>query len=699
MRPENLHYIFSPVTRLKSVGPALAAAIARLSPIAPEGVPVIRELLFHMPTGLLDRRKTYPLRETPPGVIATFIVTVEAHDPPPRNSRGKKPYKVRCSNETGDLTLVFFNASADYLLRALPIGQTRVVSGMTEHFEYRLQMTHPDIIAPLSQIKDVQVVEPVYPLTAGLTHRRLAGIIRQALVDTPVLPEWIPGEVLAKNTWQGWNAALGKVHSPMEESDLLPGTPERMRLAFDEAFASQLHLARLKSNTRRRGGRVIAPPGKLRQAVLERLPFTLTDGQKQAIAQIDADIASGERMARLLQGDVGSGKTIVALFALLSAVEAGFQAAMMVPTELIAQQHARNFQRLCEGLGVNVVLLTGSVQGRAREEALSMIATGDAHIVLGTHALFQDSLLFANLALVVVDEQHRFGVAQRTALSKKADEATPPHLLQMTATPIPRSLAMTVYGHMDSTWLIEKPAGRQKVETRVIPLSRFEEVAQRLEPALARGEKIYWVCPMIEDDSLNLGDAAAVEERYKLFRKRFGDVAGMVHGRMKAEDRDAQMRRFAEGACRLLVATTVVEVGVDVPDATVMVIEQAERFGLAQLHQLRGRVGRSDKASSCVLLYSDAAGEEARVRLATLRESHDGLVIAEADLKARGGGDVLGTRQSGLPAFRFLSLSVHYPLIEAARAQAEQIVGRNPQLSGDEGNALQTLLGLFGYPV
>lgn len=681
MRPEILYYLFSPVTRLKGVGVSVAEALSRVLP--GEGRPLVRDVLFHLPTGLIDRRRSWPLREAPDGETGTFIVKVEAHQPPPRGRfGGRKPYKVLCANETGELTLVFFNAREDYLKQALPVGQARVVSGRVEHFDYRLQMTHPDIIAPPSQLKEVQRVEPVYPLTAGLTNKRLTGIIQQAMADAPALPEWL-GDVRGRPSWR---EALIRAHAPQSEADLLPDAPARERLAYDEMLAYQLHVALLRSRMQEKPGRIMQP-GTLRGALLKRLPFALTDGQLAALSEIDADMASGRRMARLLQGDVGSGKTVVALLAALTAVEGGAQAAIMAPTELIAQQHARTMADFLKDMDVRVALLTGSSRGR--EAALAAIASGEAQIVVGTHALFQEKVSFADLGLIVVDEQHRFGVGQRAALSAKGSA---PHLLQMTATPIPRSLTMTLYGDMDCSLLTEKPPGRQPIATRVVPLSRAGELMERLEAALARGEKAYWICPLVEDDGALLkDDVAAAQARFTEFKARFGAQVGMAHGRMKAEERQAALARFAEGEARLLVATTVVEVGVDVPDATIIIVEQAERFGLSQLHQLRGRVGRGEKPSFCVLLYSDRAGEEAAQRLSALRASEDGFHIAEQDLAARGGGDLLGTRQSGLPRFRFIDLRTQQKLIVEARKEALVALGNGLT------EPLGILMQLFGY--
>lgn len=697
MRPELLYPLFSPVTRIKGVGPQIAQALARVLEAEEGAPPIVRDLLFHLPGGLIDRRRTYPLASAPEGETATFVVTVESHHPPPRSRFGsKKPYKVICRNDTGDLTLVFFHASADYLQQALPVGGKRVVSGRTEKFDGCLQITHPDVIAPVSQLAEVQRLEPVYPLTAGLTNKRLAGIIQTALAGAPALPEWLPAEVVAREHFASWNETLKRAHAPQDEADLTPLSPARRRLAYDEILAQQLHLALLRGKGERMAGRVFAPSVKLRAQLLESLPFSLTGAQQSALAEIDADMASGARMARLLQGDVGSGKTLVALMAALSVAEAGAQAAIMAPTELIAQQHTETIRKFLDGLPVQVALLTGSVKGRAREETLAAISEGRARIVIGTQALFQEKVEFHDLALMVVDEQHRFGVAQRMALSRKG---AAPHLLQMSATPIPRSLTMTLYGDMDCSLLLEKPAGRKPVTTAVIPLSRAGELTERLRAALARGEKAYWICPMIEESEASLlaSDTAAAETRYRRFADIFGTQAGLVHGRMPPEAREAAMRRFAGGEHRLLVATTVVEVGVDVSDATIIIIERAERFGLAQLHQLRGRVGRGEKPSSCVLLYSDGSGEEARGRLSSLRESNDGFFIAEKDLQLRGGGDLLGTRQSGMPRFRFTDLLLHAPLIAEARAFAAKIARENNTLEGETGKSLKLLLGLYGY--
>jgi ATP-dependent DNA helicase RecG len=700
MRSESLNFLFSPITRIKGVGPATAKDLSRLLPAITareeNAVPLVRDLLFHLPVGIVDRRFTCPLREAKDGVIATFIVKVEEHQPPKRGS--KKPYRVLCSNDTGDITLVFFHANETWLKQSLPVGQERVISGKVEHFEFTLQMSHPDVIAPVSELANVQKIEPVYPLTIGLTSRRIHKIVMDALEKLPPLEEWIDKDTLTKHHWSDIKTALLNVHNPQSESDLSPDTPARSRLAYDELLANQLHLAQLRQNMQRQAGEKISGTGKLESELRKSLPYTLTKGQEQALKDIGDDMKSGHRMGRLLQGDVGSGKTIVALLAMLRAVEQGLQAALMVPTELIAQQHYEVISTLMKTLPVKVVLLTGSVKGGARADVLEGIASGKAQIVIGTHALFQEKVAFKNLALVVIDEQHRFGVEQRMALSNKGNL---PHILHMTATPIPRSLAMTLYGDMDVSLLKEKPAGRKPITTRALPAARFDKVVERLKAALERGEKAYWICPLIESGDDSDKDLAAAKHRFTEFKTRYGNIVGLIHGRMKKDERDEQMQKFVSGKTKILIATTVIEVGVDVRDATIMVIEQAHRFGLSQLHQLRGRVGRGEKPSACVLLYDEFAvarpsllmEEEipAATRLNILCETEDGFKISEEDLKLRGSGDLLGTRQSGGQRFVLVDLQHHLPLLMEANEQAGAMIKNNVT------PAQHALLQLFGW--
>jgi ATP-dependent DNA helicase RecG len=689
MRHPLLFHLFTPVSRVKGAGPSASEALMRLLPAATQraggGLPIIRDLLFHLPVGIIDRTQTYKLREAPDGVVGTFVVKIHDHVPPKNARYSKAPYKVVCGNESGEITLVFFHARPDYISKSLPIGAQRVISGKLEKFDFTLQMTHPDIIAPVEQLSDVQKPEAVYPLTAGMTSRKISKLVEEALAKMPELPEWqADAEISFKN-------ALSELHHPENAAGLLPNHPARLRLVYDEILAHQLELALLRRKMQQQTGTLIQGDGSLTGPFIASLPYKLTGGQKQVLFEISNDLSSGRRMVRLLQGDVGSGKTIVAFLSMLKAVEQGLQSAFMAPTELIARQHYNVIRSLWPSDAV--VLLTGSVKGKARDEVLSKIKNGEAKIIIGTHALFQEHVLFHNLSLVVIDEQHRFGVAQRMALTQKGET---PHILHMTATPIPRSLTMMLYGDMDCSLLKEKPENRKQIATRLIPKSRYAEVVERLGAALERGEKAYWICPLIEDTNNVTGDAdiAAAQLRFTEFKKRFGDKVGLLHGRMKAEDREREMQQFMHGKTELLVATTVVEVGVDVKDATITVIEQAERFGLSQLHQLRGRVGRSDRESACVYLYTDTLAG-VNERLSILRETEDGFRIAEADLAIRGGGELLGVRQSGVMGTVVMDMWEHAKLIEKARDDAKAFLIADPDMTSERGKALQILLQLF----
>ena len=687
-RPEILFPVFATATSIKGVGPRIGALIERAAG------PHIVDLIWHLPTGLLDRRYAPLLRDAEPGRIATLTVRVEAHRPPPAANR-RVPYRINCSDETGDIVLVFFHARGDYLEKNLPVGEQRVVSGIVEIFDGTLQMTHPDIIAPLSERAAVMQVHPTYPLTEGLSQNVLRRAISEAVGRAPDLPEWLDPALAAQRGWPRWRDAVAKVHTPADHADLDPHDGARQRLAYDELLASQLAIGLVRAKTRKRPGQPTAGDGSLRAKAVAALPFELTASQIRATADIIADMASDTRMLRLLQGDVGSGKTVVALMAMLNAIEVGRQAALMAPTEILAQQHFATIAPLAEAIGVTAVLLTGRGKGKARQAILDGLVSGKTSIAVGTHALFQQDIAFHDLAVAVVDEQHRFGVHQRLLLAEKGAAVD---VLLMTATPIPRTLMLAFYGDLDECQLREKPAGRLPIDTRTIPLARLDEVVGAVGRKLAEGAKVFWVCPLV-DESESL-DLAAATARHAALAEIFGDRVGLVHGQLPAREKDAVMNRFAGTApdgpsIDLLVATTVIEVGVDVPDATVMVIEHAERFGLAQLHQLRGRIGRSTKPSTCLLLYADEPGETARARLAILRQTDDGFRIAEEDLRLRGAGDLLGTRQSGLPEFRLASLEHHGDLLAVARDDAKLIIGRDPELETDRGEALRVLLYLF----
>ena len=649
--------------------------------------PRVLDLCWHLPSGIVDRRYAPGLGAAEPGRIATLVVRVNVHEPA---ASRRRPYRIHCSDDSGELELIFFHAKGDYLQRMLPEGEERVVSGKLEIFNGRLQMTHPDQVGKLEELDAMKRVEPVYPLTAGLTQNPVTKTVRAALSTVPALPEWLDPAYQAQESWPDWSSALQSAHSPGDEGDLSPLTPARRRLAYDELLANQLALALVRERQQQLRGRALEGDGQLRQKAIAALPFSLTSSQQQAVSEILADMARPARMLRLLQGDVGSGKTLVAFLAMLNTVEAGAQAALMAPTEILARQHFKTLAPLAETAGVTLGILTGRDKGKPRSEKLQRLVDGETQLLVGTHALFQKDVAFKDLGFAVVDEQHRFGVHQRLGLGAKGRAVD---MLVMTATPIPRTLMLTAYGDMESSRLTEKPAGRKPVDTRVVSLERLEEIVQAVGRALAEKTKVYWVCPLVsESEALDL---AAAEERYNELQARFGPKVALIHGRMKAAEKDAAMTAFAEGAVDLLVATTVIEVGVDVPAASVMVIEHGERFGLAQLHQLRGRIGRGHRQSTCLLLYQGPLGETARARLQILRESDDGFRIAEEDLRLRGAGELLGTRQAGFPSFRLADLAVHGELLAAARDDAKLIMARDQELTGPRGPALRVLLYLF----
>jgi ATP-dependent DNA helicase RecG len=681
VRPQILYPIFADVGTLPGVGPKIAKLLEKLAG------PRVVDLLWHLPSGVIDRRETPTIAEAPIGRTVTLTVEVEGHI---SSSNRRMPHRVRCFDASGTIDLVYFHGRSDWLIKQYPVGETRVVSGRVDEFNGLKQMPHPDLVVPVEEFDTVAKVEPVYPLTAGLAPRTLAKTVAEAVALVPDLPEWQDLAWLKREGWPAWRAALGAAHAPEDAADLEPDTPARRRLAYDELLATQLALLLVRASMRRLAGRRIVGDGRLRKAVMAALPFDLTPSQKTALVEIDGDMADGQRMLRLLQGDVGSGKTVVALLAMLSAVETGAQAAMLAPTEILARQHLATIAPLAEAAGVRLALLTGREKGRTRAELLERLAAGEVDILVGTHALIQQDVAFRDLALAVIDEQHRFGVQQRLALTAKGRAVD---VLVMTATPIPRTLQLTAYGDMDVSRLTDKPPGRQPVDTRAIPIDRIEDVVEAVGRQLGRGGKVYWVCPLVEEsESSDLADAT---RRFETLQWRYGDRVGLVHGKLKAAEKDAVMERFVDGGVDLLVATTVIEVGVNVPAATVMVIEHAERFGLAQLHQLRGRIGRGSEKSTCILLYQPPLGETAHARLKTLRDTDDGFVIAEEDLRLRGAGEVLGTRQSGLPEMRLADLAVHADLLAAARDDARLVLEKDPDLEGPRGKALKILLYLF----
>ena len=685
MRPAVLFPLFADVTSLPGIGPRFGKLIAKVAG------PKVVDLLWHRPFGLVDRRFQPSIADAPEGRVCTLKVRIDEHVAPPNPRR---PYRVLARDSSGTVELVFFHAKGDWLTKALPVGEIRLVSGRVERFQGRVQMAHPDRIVAEDQADELLKLEPTYPLTAGLPAGTLRKAIELAVERAPELPEWMDKPLKDQRGWPGWRQAISFIHGPSGQGDLEPTAPGRVRLAYDELLSNQLALALMRAHQKKQAGRRTKGDGKIRARILNALPYSLTRSQIQADAEIAGDMADDKRMLRLLQGDVGSGKTVVALLAMISAVETGSQAALMAPTEILARQHFATIEPLAAAAGVPVALLTGRDKGKKRDEILAGFENGSIPIAVGTHALVQDGVAFRDLALAVVDEQHRFGVDQRVELSSKGKAVD---VLAMTATPIPRTLMLAAYGDLDVSRLTEKPAGRKPVDTRTVPLDRLSEVIDAVGRAMAAGGQVFWVCPLIEDNPDSpMDETAAAEVRHAELAARFGaDRVALVHGRLKSAEKDKAMGAFSEGIAKLLVATTVIEVGVDVPAATVMVIEHAERFGLAQLHQLRGRIGRGDKPATCLLLYQTPLGEAAKARLATLRETDDGFRIAEEDLKLRGAGEVLGKRQSGMPEFRTADLEVHSDLLPVAADDVKLILAKDPELESERGKALRTLLYLF----
>jgi ATP-dependent DNA helicase RecG len=687
MRPQLLNPLFTPVTGLSGVGPKQDKLFRYL--LGRDETPRLVDLLLHLPASVIDRRARPKIRDAVPGQVVTLEVTVDRHRPAPPG-RSRAPHLVYASDDTGDVVLTYFRTQPGYVEMLLPVGAKRYVSGTGQMFDGTLQIVHPDRVVDEAGLAKLSGIDPVYPLTEGLALGSLRRAIAQALQKLPPLPEWISPEVLRRCRFPPLAEALHRVHVPLEPTDILPDRPFWSRLAFDELLAGQLALALVRAQLRRPAGDRNAGDGHLRNRIIDALPYALTHSQQRAVTAITEDLRQPVRMLRLLQGDVGSGKTVVAMLAAAAVTEAGRQAALMAPTEILARQHIKTITPLAQRAGVRVAILTGREKGRERREILARLEAGEIDFLVGTHAMIQDDVAFKALALAVVDEQHRFGVRERLALTAKGQAVD---VLVLSATPIPRTLVLTYFGDMDVSELREKPAGRQPIDTRAVPMSRLNEVVDAVGRALSAGKLVYWICPLVEEsETVSLTDA---EQRFDSLKARFGDEAGLVHGKMRGTDKDRVMAQFAAGEIRLLVATTVVEVGVDVPAATIMVIENAERFGLAQLHQLRGRIGRGSEASTCLLLYKEPLGEMSAARLKVIRETTDGFRIAEEDLKLRGEGDVLGTRQSGLPGYRIARSDLHAQLITQARDEALRILKENPKLSGERGEALRCLLYLY----
>ena len=681
MRPQALFPVFADVTTLKGVGPRVSEALGRAMGTR------IKDLLLTPPSGLIDRSYTPKISEAKTDEICSFTVTIGTHMAPSNRNR---PYRIRVFDETGDMTLTFFKARGDYLRRTLPEGSTRIISGKTEVFNAELQMTHPDYILAPENADDLPLYETLYPLSAGLSQKVARKAVMGALQKTPTLPEWLDDAMLKQQDWPSFHEAILRLHAPEHPVDVKVDAPPRLRLAYDELFAKQLAMALVRENTRRAKGRPLVATGQYVNDLLKGAPFKPTGAQTHAFSEISADMTSPYRMARLLQGDVGAGKTFVAAMACAQAAEAGAQVALMAPTEILARQHAQTLKTMLEPVGLTVEAITGRDKGKPRQALATGLAEGYIDVVVGTHALFQDAVEFKDLGLVIIDEQHRFGVHDRLKLTEKGHK---PDLLVMTATPIPRTLALTAYGDLDVSKLDEKAAGRKPIETRILPLQRLDDVIDGVGRAIKKGDQVYWVCPLVEDSELI--DLSSVEDRHRQLTAIFGNRVGLLHGRLSAQEKEAMSQAFKRGEYDILVATTVIEVGVDAPNATIMVIEHAERFGLAQLRQLRGRVGRGDKQSTCLLMYKGPLSVNGKARLEIMRQSEDGFLIAEKDWELRGSGDLLGSRQSGLPNYKLADLDKHKSLLETAVQDARLLAQTDPALTSPRGEAALNLLYLF----
>jgi ATP-dependent DNA helicase RecG len=682
-RPEILFPLFGAITTLAGIGPKIAQNLVKLNIDTP------RDLLLTLPQSVIVRKPVKSIQGIPIPSVVTVEVTIGDHYP---NARKDRPYRIDVNDDTTNFQLVFFHPRKEWLRDNFPFGQRRIISGKLEMFDHMAQMTHPDYVCRVDELHIIPEFEPVYPLTAGVTQKNLAKASNQLLSALPKVEEWIDPSVLAKFSWPDWPSAIQTGHRPNGPEDVSPHSLARQRLAYDEILSHQLTLAIARHLSRKSKGISSKGTGVLIEKVLNTLPFEPTNAQVRAFEEIGVDMAAPIRMNRLLQGDVGAGKTLVAIMAMIKAVESGGQAVMMAPTEILAQQHVASLRPLAEQAGIVLEGLTGRDKGSEREAKIAALARGDIHILVGTHAVFQKTVTFKDLRLAVIDEQHRFGVRQRMDLGAKGAAVD---VLVMTATPIPRSLALANYGDMDISVLDEKPKGRKPIETAMVSNTRMGQVVERLRNAITEGRQAYWVCPLVEESDVL--DLAAAEDRAAALSLALGtDVVGLVHGRMSAVDKDKVMQDFSSGKIQVLVATTVIEVGVDVPNASIMVIEHAERFGLSQLHQLRGRVGRGTDASICLLLYAPPLGKTAQSRLEALRETNDGFRSAEIDLKLRGAGDVLGIAQSGLPRFRIADLEAQSDLMKLANDNARLIMNKDPNLTSPRGNALRTLLYLMG---
>ena len=681
MRPEKIKSIYSSISELPGVGPKIENLFNRMG--------IFRNLhfLWHIPYNVIKRQKHLNIHEAEINSLVTLKIKVLRHKP----SRFKRqPYKINCICGETPIDIVYFYARHPVMRATLPVGKEKYVSGKLEYFRNNFQITHPSHIIDAEQIKSLKDIEPVYSLTSGLSQRIVLKYLDKILNSLPKFDEWIEKKILKKYSFENWNKSINSIHNPKNSEDLINNNIFRRRLAYDELLAHQLAISIIRNSNQKKLGIFFNKKSNLTENFIKKLPFELTKSQNKAWDEIKEDLMSRDQMVRLLQGDVGSGKTIIALLSMLLAVESGYQASIMVPTSILANQHFQNISELLKHSSIKIILLTGKDKGKNRLEKIKIIENGEANIIIGTHALIQDDINFKSIGIVVVDEQHRFGVFQRMAFTYKGVR---PSVLVMSATPIPRTLSLAAYGDMDETRITEKPIGRLPIITTSLKFINEFKLIKRLKEKIKTGEKTYWICPLVEE-SEEL-DLKAATTRYNNLNKIFKKQVLLVHGRLHEKEKEEIMEKFKNENYKILVATTVIEVGIDIKDATTIIIEHAERFGLAQLHQLRGRVGRNNLQSYCILLHKDSIGDNAKRRINKMKATNDGFEIAEEDLNIRGPGEILGKKQSGIPSFKLADLTYDADLLKDAREAATEIINTNPKLNNNHGNNLKELLYLF----
>ncbi len=664
-RPSFLYPLFSEITLIPGIGPKTFKLLENKI-----GKNVI-DLLFHLPHTVINRLNNLDLKHCPKNSIITKKILITKHISNFYNS--KRPFKLLGSCENIEIEIIFFNYKGQYIEKNFPVNSTVIVSGKINWVNERVKFTNPDYIYDVNHSNNIPKFEPIYPLTAGINNKLLGKSIRHAITLIPSdLPEWIPNKIIKENNWPSFEQALRFIHVPNSRIEVDKRSSCLQRLSFDEAFANQLGIQIYQQKYQVLNVNKIKCESKYFNKCLKSLSFNLTNSQNECIEDLYSDLCSKTQMKRILQGDVGSGKTIVALAAILNVIENSKQAALMAPTDLLSNQHYNFIKNITKDLNITVALLTAKIDKEKRILILNKISRGHIDIVIGTHSLISDKVTFNNLGIAVIDEQHKFGVVQRSKVLAKGENV---HLLLLTATPIPRSLSMTIYGDLDLSEIKEKPKNRKKIITKILPLEKYEKVKMAISRALENEEKVYWVCPVLEETEKI--DLVSLNNRFKILTKSFSKFnPSLAHGKMDNDEREKSIERFFNNESKILIASTVIEVGIDIPDATIIIIENAERFGLAQLHQLRGRVGRSSLQSYCILMYGKNISDVGKLRLKTMRDTDDGFFIAEKDLELRGPGEVFGTRQSGEIEFKLLPFIDREKLI-LAKDLAINVVSTN----------------------